>query len=150
MDARKLRHLLEYLVFRTLVCVVAACSPRMFARLSHGVAWIFCHFLPKKLTRDAVARENLRRAFGDRYTEAETDQIIFGMWEHLFRLVGEIVHLSRKLRLDNVVAACEFRNRDLAIKALCSGRPVMVVSGHFGNWEMAVSVFGILGIFLKN
>lgn len=145
MDARKLRHLLEYLVFRTLVCIVAACSPKAFASLSHGLAWIFCNVLPKKMTRDAIARVNLRQAFGDRYSEKDLDRIIFGMWEHLFRLVGEIVHLSRKLRLKNVVPACDFRNRDMVVSALVSGRPVMVVSGHFGNWEMAVSVFGMFG-----
>jgi KDO2-lipid IV(A) lauroyltransferase len=47
--------------------------------------------------------------------------------------------------LDNVVATIQFRNRADAVRALCSSRPVIVVSGHFGNWELAVSVFGLFG-----
>jgi KDO2-lipid IV(A) lauroyltransferase len=28
---------------------------------------------------------------------------------------------------------------------MCSGRPVIVLSGHFGNWEIANSTFGVFG-----
>ena len=38
--------------------------------------------------------------------------------------------------------AIEFRNKGLAVEAMMSGRPVLLLSGHHGNWEMAVSVFG--------
>ena len=145
MDARKLRHLLEYFAFRSLVCVVQTLSPRSCVSLAKGLAWVIFRVLPRKMTRYAVARDNLQQAFGDRYADAELDDIIYRMWVHLFRLVTEIIHLPRKLRLSNIVEAVDFRGRTDAISALCSGRPVMVVSGHFGNWEMAVSVFGLFG-----
>ena len=71
--------------------------------------------------------------------------MVFRMWVSLFRMVTEIILLPRKLRLDNVVDAVAFRNKPDVVRALCSGRPVILLSGHFGNWEMAVSIFGLFG-----
>ena len=103
------------------------------------------HFLPGKLTRYKVVRDNIRTAFGDEYNDAEIDGIIYRMWVHLFRMVVEMVQLPRKLRLYNCADAIDFRNRDATVRVMCTGRPVLVLCGHFGNWEMAISTFGIFG-----
>lgn len=145
MDWRGLRHRLEYFAFQLFVCVLQAFSPRRCAALAGGLAWIVHHCLPRKLTRYHVARDNLRAALGDGYSDADLDEIIYGMWKHLFRMVAEIVHLPRKLHRNNVTGAVQFRNRPLVLRALCSGRPVVLLSGHFGNWEMAVALFGLFG-----
>lgn len=142
---RRCRYLGEYLVFRTLVCVVQALSPAACARVAEWLAWVMCRVLPRKLTRYDVACENLRHSFGMRYDDRQLDAIIFRMWVHLFRLVGEMIHLPRKVRLENVVEAIAFRAKTDVVRALCSGRPVIVLSGHYGNWEMAISVFGLFG-----
>jgi KDO2-lipid IV(A) lauroyltransferase len=139
------RHRLEYVAFRLLLCVWQVLSPRRCARLAHRLAWFMCHVVPHKLTRYHLARENLRLAFGNEKTQVEYDQIIFGMWEHLFRVLSEIAHLPRKLHLHNTYDVIEFRNKPTAVRALLSNRPVLLVSGHFGNWEMAISVFGMFG-----
>ena len=118
---------------------------RVSVRLAEGLAFAVFRLLPKKLTRYEVARQNLKSAFGNRYSDAQIDDIIRRMWIHLFRLVIEIVQLPRKLRLYNCADVVEFRNRDESVKALSCGRPVIVLSGHFGNWEMAVSTFGVFG-----
>jgi KDO2-lipid IV(A) lauroyltransferase len=142
---KRLRHLAEYLGFRIAVCIVQALSPRMCVRVATALAAVVHYGLPRKMTRFAVTRDNIRAAFGDRYNEAQIEQLIFRMWVSLFCMVTEIALLPRKLRLDNVVAAVVFRNKPDVVRALCSGRPVIVLSGHFGNWEMAVSIFGLFG-----
>ena len=145
MRQKQLRHLADYLVFRLVVCFVQALSPRMCMRLATALATFVHYGLPRKMTRFAVARDNIRAAFGDRYDEAQIDRMVFRMWVSLFRMVTEIILLPRKLRLDNVVDVVVFRNKPDVVRALCSGRPVIVLSGHFGNWEMAVSIFGLFG-----
>ena len=145
MNRERLRHLLEYLAFRSAVCFVEALSLRTCLRFADGLAMLLHRVLPRRWTRYDVARENIRAAFGARFDEAQIDQIILGMWRHLFRLVAEMILLPRKLRLDNVVAAVSFRNKPDVVRALCSGRPVIVLSGHFGNWEMAATIFGLFG-----
>lgn len=143
--SRVWRHRAEYLLFRILVCLVDALPYRASVRLAEGLAALVFRILPRKITRYHVARENLRIAFGNDLTDERVDEIIYGMWKHLFRMVVEIIQLPRKLRLSNCAEYMIFRNRDDSVKALCSGRPVMVLSGHFGNWEMAVSTFGMFG-----
>ncbi len=141
----KLRHLAEYFVFRSFVCVLAIMSPRRSRRFAEGTAKFFFRVLPRKLTRYRVARENLEIAFGDKITDERADEIIFGMWVHLFRMVAEITVMHRKIARANVMDVIRFRNPDQVVKALASDRPVILLSGHYGNWEMSISVFGHFG-----
>jgi KDO2-lipid IV(A) lauroyltransferase len=140
-----LRHWVEYLGFRTFVALIEALPREACDALATGVAWIIQHLLPRRLTRYEVARENLRLALGDHLGQAEIDRIIFRMWVHLLRMVGEIVLLPRKLHVSNLTETIEFRNKAGVLRAFSSGRPVLLLSGHYGNWEMAVSVFGLFG-----
>lgn len=141
---RPVRHRLEYLAFRLVVCVVAALPTRTSVTLANGLAFLFARVLPKKLVRGHVARENLKTAFPDR-SNREIDAIVLGMWRHLFRMVVEIVQLPRKVGRDNMADVFTFRNRDATVRALCSGRPVMILGGHFGNWEVGNVAFGSFG-----
>lgn len=140
-----IRHRLEYLAFRIVVCVIQTLSIRQTVALAEGLACLFHRVLPRKLTRYEVARQNIRQSFGDLYSDAEIDVMIYRMWVHLFRMVTEIVQLPRKLRLENCGEVMLYRNRDQSVQALCTGRPVIVLSGHFGNWEMATTIFGHFG-----
>ena len=133
-SVRPVRHRLEYVGFRIAVAVVAALPLRAAARCADGLAFLFAAVLPQKAVRGHVARENLRAAFPEK-SPAEIEAILRGMWRHLFRLVVEIVGLPRKVGRDNMADVFAFRNRDATVRALCSGRPVIVLGGHFGNWE---------------
>ena len=144
-STRRWRYLLEYLAFRLIVCLVAALPTVWCVRICDGLAWVVHRVLPRKLTRYTVARENLQLAFGERLSDDEIDRTIYRMWVHLFRMVTEIVQMPRKLRLYNCADVIEFRNRDETVRAMCAGRPVIVLSGHFGNWEIANATFGIFG-----
>ena len=145
MPAKRLRHLFEYLAFKIVVCFVQALSPRLCARLAEGLATVIHYGLPRKWTRYGVARDNIRAAFPGRYDDSRIDRMVYRMWVSLFRMLTEIILLPRKLRLENVVDAVSFRNKADVVRALGSGRPVILLSGHFGNWEMAVSIFGLFG-----
>ncbi|MCY2963696.1 MAG: lysophospholipid acyltransferase family protein [Planctomycetota bacterium] len=139
------KHRAEFLVFRTLVALIEALPRQTCDSLARGLAWCIHHLLPRKLTRYHVARDNLRQSFGDRYSDQQMDDLIHRMWIHLFRMVGEIVLMPRKLRVAGLTEAIEFRNKGDVLRAMASGRPVLLLSGHYGNWEMAVSVFGLFG-----
>ncbi len=139
------RHVAEYVAFRMVVCLVDMLPLRASVRLAEGLAFVVHRLLPRKLTRYDVARENIRTAMGARYSEAEIDGLIGRMWVHLFRMIAEIVQVRRKLRLENCADVVRFQGRDETVRLMCTGRPVMVVSGHFGNWEVAIGTFGMFG-----
>ncbi len=139
------RHRMEYLVFRALVCFVQSLSARRTDALARGLGFVIHRCLPRKVSRHQVAYENLRTAFGDRYSDAELDVMIGRMWVHLFRMVAEIAQMPRKLHRENLRDVISYRNREGVVRAMSSGRPVILLSGHYGNWEVAVSVFGLFG-----
>jgi Kdo2-lipid IVA lauroyltransferase/acyltransferase len=144
-DFERLRHLGEYVAFRVVVCLVDMLPLRASIRLAEMLAFVMHRLLPRKLTRYDVARDNIRQAFGTKYSDVQIDDIIRRMWVHLFRMIAEIVQVRRKLRLYNCADVVEFKGRDAAVRRLCSGRPVITVSGHFGNWEVATGTFGMFG-----
>ena len=142
--ARPVRHRLEYFGFRLIACVIAALPVRAAVRLAEALALLFARGLPQKLVRGQVARDNLRTAFPEKSPE-EIERLVFGMWRHLFRMVVEIVQLPRKVGRDTMADVFTFHNRDATVRALCSGRPVLVLGGHFGNWEVGNVAFGAFG-----
>ncbi len=79
-------------------------------------------------------------------TPGQIHETIRGMWIHLFRLVGEVVQLPRMMTLANCREVVVFRNRKVVLEAFCTGRPVIVLGGHFGNWEVSMATFGLFGM----
>ncbi len=142
---KSFRYRIEYFAFRSIVCLLQMFSVRQTRTLARFGAWLLTDILPRRLTRYHVAAENLRRAFGESLTDERVHEMIHGMWVHLFRMVAEMVQVPRKLTLENCRECIVFRNRARVVKALCSGRPVMILGGHFGNWEITLATFGMFG-----
>ena len=92
-----------------------------------------------------IGLENLRLAFGDRYTEAERDQIVRGVYRHFCMMLMEILHIPRKLHPTTWRERITLVGEDLAVDRLLKGGPIIMLSGHFGNWEMAGYLFGVFG-----
>jgi KDO2-lipid IV(A) lauroyltransferase len=67
------------------------------------------------------------------------------MWEHLFLLVLEVAHAPRKIRETNWRRYVRLREEDRLVRLLLSERPVLIVTGHFGNFELGGYVLAILG-----
>ncbi len=147
MDWLHWRRRLEYVVFRSLVCVIQMLSPVRGRDLAESLGFLFHRVLPRKLTRYAVASENLRQALGPDATDVEIDSVIGRMWVHLFRVIAEVVQLPRKIRHENFLESVSYGvGRADCWRAFNSGRPVLLLGGHFGNWEVANAVFGMFGI----
>ncbi len=156
-----LRHRFEYLLFRLGICLLQLLTVRQTARLAEGLAWLLVDVLPRRWTRYEIASHNIQRALGsggfhDRDlagpmmgsypSPAEIQKIIRRMWVHLFRLVAEMAQLPRKMTLTNCREVIVFRNRRVVMEAFCTGRPVIVLGGHFGNWEVSTATFGLFGL----
>lgn len=139
------RWAVEYAVFRSLIAVLWVLPARVQRLTAWCAAMLLTRIVPKRLSRYDIAAENIRHAFGDQYSAEQIDRIIFRMWESLVRLICEVVQFSGQVRCDNVFDIIEFRNKEQVIRAMCSGRPVILLSGHFGNWEVAVATFGLFG-----
>jgi Kdo2-lipid IVA lauroyltransferase/acyltransferase len=142
MSLLKLRHLCEFAVFQLVLFAMKCLPVHATVALANGIAWVVHYVVPKKVTRYYVARDNLRQAFGESMSDKDADRIIHGMWKHLFRMMMEMAQLPRRFRLWTSADVLDFYRRDDCARALCSGRPVLFLGGHFGNWEISVNTFG--------
>lgn len=141
---RQIRHRLEFLAFQAVVCVCGVLTPRMMAGFSRFAARLIVCSMPAKISRRAIARENLQRAFPD-WTDAQITATIISMWEHFFRMLVEVTQSQRKLHLANYRELIAFNGHQGFVEQLTSGRRVLLLGGHFGNWEVGMSIFGLWG-----
>ena len=88
-----------------------------------------------RLAVSRKARRNLQRALPE-LSEADCDRIIHAMWNNLGRVVAEFpalphIDIFKPGGRVDVIGLCHVE------AATQGGHPVVFVSGHFGNWELA-------------
>ncbi len=138
------RRLVDYLVYlfvRVLICLVQAIRIETGQRLACRMAWLFGDVLR---IRAGVVDDNLAHAFTD-LSAAQRKRLAGQMWEHLFLLVLEVAHAPRKIHETNWRQHVKLRSQDRLVRLLLSGRPTLIVTAHFGNFEVAGYVLGLLG-----
>ncbi|MGE5169774.1 MAG: 4'-phosphopantetheinyl transferase superfamily protein [Rudaea sp.] len=99
---------------------------------------MFYHLLP---FRRQVIVENLRRVFGAAVPSAEIERLAKAHYAHLWRLIVEFFRF-RTLSPEARRALVRVENLDVFARAFEAGNGVLVLTGHFGNWEVA-TVAGI-------
>jgi KDO2-lipid IV(A) lauroyltransferase len=132
---------LGYLIVRLLVAVVQTLPLDMGDTACRFLAWLASG--PLKI-RHRVTEENLKRVF----PEADADsrrQLSYAMWHHLLLMVCEIAWAQRRLHLCNWKQHVAFRANRKMLHYLLSERPLVIVTGHFGNFEIGGYVTGLMG-----
>jgi KDO2-lipid IV(A) lauroyltransferase len=130
-----------YLVVRIVVCVIQALSFQTACRFAAFLAWLAYH-VDRRHRR--VADENLRFAFPE-LTDRQRDERVRAVYRHFCTLLMELVHLPRLLHPTNWRNYLDLPGGRAIVTALLSGRPVMFVTGHVGNWEMGGYALGLFG-----
>jgi len=86
--------------------------------------------------RREVVLANLRRAYGDTVPETEIERLAAAHYGHLWRLAGEFLRF-RWLSLRQKLALVRVENVDAFLAARAQGKGILILTGHFGNWEVA-------------
>jgi len=132
---------LVYLVVRVFICMVQAMRVETAQTWAKSLAWIFAHLLR---IRAKLVDDNLRHAFPD-MSGIERRALAWRMWEHLFLLVFEVAHAPRTIYETNWRQYVRLEGTEDLVRILLSERPVIVVTAHFGNFEVGGYMLGILG-----
>ena len=90
------------------------------------------HFFPFRRT---VILQNLRRVYGDTASEKEIVALAQAHYGHLWRLACEFVQF-RWLSPERKAAMVRVENYQAFAAALSQGKGVLILTGHFGNWEV--------------
>ncbi|MGE5162230.1 MAG: 4'-phosphopantetheinyl transferase superfamily protein [Betaproteobacteria bacterium] len=88
--------------------------------------------------RRAVVLENLRRVFGDAAPAAEIEALAQAHYAHMGRLLWEFLRFPW-LSADRRRAMVRVENLDALVDALGQGKGVLILTGHFGNFEVATA-----------
>ncbi|MFZ5828469.1 MAG: lysophospholipid acyltransferase family protein [Planctomycetota bacterium] len=132
---------LVYCLVRVLIAIVQALPVDTGVRLAGWLAWLLGDVFR---IRQKVVDENLAHAFPE-MSPAERVAIRRQMWRHLFLLVLEVAHTSRKIHETNWRDYVRLAGDKELVELMLSGRPNLIVTGHFGNFEVGGYVLGILG-----
>jgi KDO2-lipid IV(A) lauroyltransferase len=130
-----------YLGVRIAIAVVQALPLRACHSASRWTGWFFCRILR---VRAHVVEENLRHAFPE-LGDAERGRLELRMWEHLFLMVAEVAHARRKVHISNWHQHIRFLHEAKMARVLLEERPKVIVSGHFGNFELSGYFLGLFG-----
>src|SRR5207248_204757 len=89
---------------------------------------------------------NLRHAFPE-LAEPALDALVRATYEHFATVLVEMVRLPRTLTRANHTRFLHCDPDDLERLRLwwSSSRPMLVLAGHFGNWEVLSYLTGLLG-----
>jgi Kdo2-lipid IVA lauroyltransferase/acyltransferase len=139
------RKSVDYLVY-LLVHLIVSIAQMLSVEQSYALARLMARLLYRLDVRHRqVGLDNLSQAFGDRYTDAERDAIVRGVYEHFCMVMMEILHIPRKLHPTTWRDRITLVGHETVLGRLMEGGPLILLTGHFGNWEMAGYLFGVFG-----
>lgn len=131
---------LVYLLVRIVFCIAQSLSLKNGHALARGMAKFFTDVVP---VRRRLLEENLKTAFPE-LSKPERHALILKMWEHLFLMGVEVALASRKIRDLNWTDHIHLHGASSLLSLLHQDRPVILVTGHFGNFEIGGFSLGIL------
>jgi KDO2-lipid IV(A) lauroyltransferase len=88
--------------------------------------------------RRKVILENLRRVFGDATPAAEIEALAQAHYAHMGRLLWEFLRFPW-MSMERRRAMVRVENLDALVAALGQGKGVLILTGHFGNFEVATA-----------
>jgi len=90
------------------------------------------------------ALENLRPAFPEK-SEKELSEIAERSMQHLISLVMEVLFTTRMINVESWHRHVRLVNMSEALKVLLRGQGAIVLTGHYGNWEILGYTLATLG-----
>lgn len=130
-----------YCIVRLLVAVIQTLPYDMGDSVSRSLAWLASG--PLRIRRNAT-ETNLKKVFPDS-DPTSRQNLSFAMWHHLLLMVCEIAWAQRRLHLCNWSQRVVLRQNRTILRYLLSDRPVVTVTGHFGNFEIGGYITGLMG-----
>lgn len=138
---RRAQHRLEY----GLILLARGLDRILGARLSGRLAAALGRLVYRPLgIRRSVVEDQLRQAFPER-DESWRQDVARASYEHLGREGMMLLRLSR-LGPDEVIAATDVGGLDALRSAVEDGRGAVLVTGHFGNWEIGGASVAARGV----
>lgn len=136
-----LGHQAEYLATLAGIAFAQRLSGESADRLGLRLGRLTYRLLSRR--RD-IAMDNLRRAMAGKYSEEELQEICRKVFENIARTLIEFSRF-KKLKIEGVRRVVSGPGEELIKKAMEEGKGGIIVTGHFGNWELLGAYVSALG-----
>ncbi|MCE9629837.1 MAG: lysophospholipid acyltransferase family protein [Planctomycetia bacterium] len=130
-----------YAAVRVSICIIQSLPRSTCERAAKRLSSLLAN---RVRIRRAVVRENLQTAFPE-MTADERRRTAQGMWEHLLLMVVEIAHANRVIHKTTWRRHLRIHGMEQFVRQLWLDRPTVILSGHYGNFELAAYLFGLFG-----
>ena len=131
-----------YLLFIFLQGVIPLFPLKFIQFMARVKGRMFFYFIP---IRKSTAISNLKLAFPEK-TDDEILRIVKMCYINVLTVIAEFFYM-RKLSLEKLRELMKITNIDLLKDKLNQGRGLILISAHFGNWELtAFGVSQMLGV----
>ncbi|HXI12128.1 MAG TPA: lysophospholipid acyltransferase family protein [Thermoanaerobaculia bacterium] len=94
------------------------------------------------LRRTKLAVDNVERIFPEKSRD-ECARIVRACWEHFGRMGVEYLR-AQELPLEEIAGRCEIVNRELLDKMLAMNRGLLMITAHFGSWEIGGQLLSLI------
>lgn len=131
-----------YLALRCLLCFIQSVSLETCDRCCRLLAVLISDFT--SLRRDPID-PNLELVYGSLQPQQKAI-LRRRMWHHLLLMVCEIAHAPRKIHRTNWREHFYLKHKNEMFQAIMTSRATVLVTGHFGNFEVAGYLVGLFGM----
>jgi KDO2-lipid IV(A) lauroyltransferase len=137
-----MKNTLEFILFISLSYFIRFCGLNFARKLCYPFAYLFFYFIP---IRKNVVIENLSKAFPE-LAGNEINRIAFNCYKNFIISLIEIMYM-RGMDKKEIINILPAGNADLIKRKYEEGKGVILLSAHFGNWELiAASVSARINI----
>jgi KDO2-lipid IV(A) lauroyltransferase len=122
----------EYLLYRAVARAVRSASNAGLRRWGSRLGTLARHLLRG---RDRLAMRNLVATFPEK-SAAECRTILDECWRHFGREALAAIRMQH-VPIEEIPSYCRFVNANLVEEAIAQGRGIILLSAHYGAWEIA-------------
>lgn len=133
---------LAYLTLRLLVAVIGCMPTDMTDSLCRRLAWLLA--VPIGIRRHSI-NETYAQVFPSMPKHTQR-RLTLEMWRHLLIMACEVVWAQRRIHRSNWGDYVQFRGNREMLLHLLDVRPTVMVTGHFGNFEVGGYLLGVMGL----
>jgi len=145
MAKNKPGRLVIFLLFRLINFLISALPARIGLMFGHAFGRLSFYILKKERLK---ALQNLDTAFGCSKSKAEKKNIAKKVFENLGKNLAEVIAIPKFSR-DNINKYVFCKDIGILERFLREGKGVIILSAHFGNWELLAHYISMQGLPLN-
>jgi len=141
----RIRDFAVYAAIRLLTFIVQMFPIDANLRTARLFGWLWYRTIRRHRER---ARQHLRLAYGQSLTEQEIDRIALKSCQQMAMMAMELLFTPRLITPWTFSRYIRLKDLSEAVKVLLSGNGAILVTGHYGNWELLGYTLACLGFDL--